>query len=220
MPSRLQTLNDKRPIMNTPTPWGAAQHIEHVADGIDIVSTASHGGIMLDPNRVAAMPAYMSNASHAGPSAYEEDHDWCMPVLIFENEFRTYYTKTKHPDIAAVFTSAKASLRNWRPAVYEQFYGGALKPEESYTRAKKQFYEENKNNWIAVAAWGDWHKDVPAGMVAAAARLGCDAEKRSSKEWRFFLIPASEYSPRPSDTTPRFAFVINLEKHKEIRPIA
>jgi len=162
----------------------------------------------------------MSNASHAGPSAYEEDHDWCMPVLIFENEFRTYYTKTKHPDIAAVFTSAKASLRNWRPAVYEQFYGGALKPEESYTRAKKQFYEENKNNWIAVAAWGDWHKDVPAGMVAAAARLGCDAEKRSSKERRFFLIPASEYSPRPSDTTPRFAFVINLEKHKEIRPIA
>ncbi|MGO9233739.1 MAG: DUF7007 domain-containing protein [Methylocella sp.] len=220
MPSRLQTLNDKRPIMNTPTPWGAAQHIEHVADGIDIVSTASHGGIMLDPNRVAAMPAYMSNASHAGPSAYEEDHDWCMPVLIFENEVRTYYTKTKHPDIAAVFTSAKASLRNWRPAVYEQFYGVALKPEESYTGAKKQFYEENKNNWIAVAAWGDWHKDVPAGMVAAAARLGCDAEKRSSKERRFFLIPASEYSPRPSDTTPRFAFVINLEKHKEIRPIA
>jgi uncharacterized protein DUF7007 len=207
--------------MNTPTPWGPAQHVEHVADGIDIVSTASHGGILLDPNRVAAMPAYMSNASHAGPSAYEEDCDWCMPVLIFENEFRAYYARTKHPDdIAAVFTSAKASLRNWRPAVYEQFYGVALKPEESYTRAKEQFYEENKNNWIAVAAWGDWHKDVPAGMVAAAARLGCDADKRPSKERRFFLIPASEYAPGPSDKAPRFAFVINLEKHKEIPPIS
>ena len=123
--------------MNTPTPWGVAQHIEHVADGIDIVSTASHGGIMLDPSRVAAMPAYMSNASHAGPSAYEEDCDWCMPVLIFENEFRAYYTRTKRPDIGAVFTSAKASLRNWRPAIYEQFYGVALKPEESYSNSRQ-----------------------------------------------------------------------------------
>jgi hypothetical protein len=220
MPSGLQTLNDKRLIMNTPTPWGAAQHIEHVADGIDIVSTASHGGILLDPSRVAAMPAYMSNASHAGPSAYEEDHDWCMPVLIFENEFRTYYARTKRPDIAAVLSSAKAALRNWRPAVYEQFYGVALKPGESYTRAKEQFYEENKGSWIAIAAWGDWHKDVPAGMVAACALLGCYAETRSSKERRFFLIPASEYSLGPSDKAPRFAFVINLEKHKEIRPIS
>ena len=85
---------------------------------------------MLDPSRIAAMPAYMSNASHAGPSAYEEDCDWCMPVLIFENEFLAYYTRTKHPDIGAVFTSAEASLRNWRPAIYEQFYGVALKPED------------------------------------------------------------------------------------------
>jgi len=205
--------------MNTPTPWGAAQHIEHVADGIDIVSTASHGGIVLDPSRVAAMPAYMSNASHAGPSAYEEDCDWCMPVLIFENEFRTYYTRTKRPDITTIFTSAKASLRNWHPAVYEQFYGVALKPEESYTRAKEQFYEDNKNNWIAVTAWGDWHKDVPAGMVAVRARLGCD-ERNSSGNARFFLIPASEYSPAPSDKGPHFAFVINPEKHKEIPPIS
>jgi hypothetical protein len=57
-------------------------------------------------------------------------------------------------------------------------------------------------------------------MVAAAARLGCDADKRPSKERRFFLIPASEYAPGPSDKAPRFAFVINLEKHKEIPPIS
>jgi hypothetical protein len=49
------------------TPWGFAQHTERVADGIDIVSTASHGGIMLDPSRIAAMPAYMSNASACPP---------------------------------------------------------------------------------------------------------------------------------------------------------
>jgi hypothetical protein len=142
-----------------------------------------------------------------------------MPVLIFENEFRTYYTRTKRPDITTIFTSAKASLRNWHPAVYEQFYGVALKPEESYTRAKEQFYEDNKNNWIAVTAWGDWHKDVPAGMVAVRARLGCD-ERNSSGNARFFLIPASEYSPAPSDKGPHFAFVINPEKHKEIPPIS
>jgi hypothetical protein len=195
-------------------PWGFAQHTERVADGIDIVSTASHGGIILDPSRVAAMPAYMSNASHAGPSAYEEDCDWCMPVLIFENEFRAYYTRTTHPDIAAVFTSAKASLRNWRPAVYEQFYGVALKPEESYTRAKEQFARDNQDNWVAIIAWGDWHPDVPAGMVAVTARLGKDRARQG--DTRYFLIPTPEYSAYTSSARQPFGFVIDLNHHTEI----
>ena len=201
------------------TPWGFAQHTENVADGITIVHTAGHGGIILDPARTAAMPAYMASASHAGRSAYEEDCDWCMPVLIFEAEFRAYYQNTGQPDADAVFNSAKTCLRNWHPDVYERFYSVTLDPRESYTRAKKHFDEENKDNWVTTAAWGDWHPNVPAGMVAVCARLGRDERTRCGKE-RFFLIPASEYSARDPGNKPRFAFVIDPAKHTEIPAIS
>ena len=201
------------------TPWGFAQQTENVAPGITIVHTAGHGGIILVPDRAAAMPAYMASASFTGPSSYEEDCDWCMPVLVFEAEFRAYYQRQQHPDPNAVFESARKCLCNWHPDVYEKFYGGALAPEESYIRAKAHFYEANRSNWVAIAAFGDWHPAVPEGMVAVCARLGHDHEKRRGEE-RFFLVPASEYSLRHSTESPRFAFVIDPQKHREIEPVS
>ena len=51
---------------------------------------------------------------------------------------------------------------------------------------------------------------------------GLDAMPKNApaKNRRFFLIPASEYSLGAPDKAPRFAFVINPEKHKEIPPIS
>ena len=41
----------------TRTPWGEAQHVTHIQEGVWFASTASHGGIKLDRKRNAKIPA-------------------------------------------------------------------------------------------------------------------------------------------------------------------
>jgi hypothetical protein len=199
------------------TPWGDAQTIDAVGDGILDVTTASHGGIILDEKSTAAMPACMRSASFAGPSAYEEDCDWCMPALVFEQKFRAFYEGQRRSNIDAIFTRAKDMLRNCLPEVYEAFYSVTLKPGESSKRDEQQFYERNKNNWLTIAAYGDWHASVPKGMVAVAATIG--GRRRAAGPERYFLIPASEYAAYPGDPKHRFAFVIDPSRFTEIRPL-
>jgi hypothetical protein len=128
------------------TPWGIAQIIEEVAEGILGVSTASHGGIILDETRTAAMPDYMKSSTFTRtPSAYEEDCDWCMPALVFESEFREFYARTKHPDVEFIFEAAKKTLRHCHPAAYEKYYGITLLPGESQARDRDIFLTENAN---------------------------------------------------------------------------
>lgn len=199
------------------TPWGESQTIETVADGILSVTTASHGGFLLDKRRTAAMPAYMTMTTWTGNySAYEEDCDWCMPVLVFEPEFRTYYQQRAEgrDRLESIFKSAKDTLRHWHPDTYENFFNTILKPGESHVRDKKQFYRDNENNWIAAAAWGDWKDGVPKGMIAVRARIGVPGKPGPSKE-RYFLIPAAEYGEKASP----FGFVVDLSRHQEIPPV-
>jgi hypothetical protein len=70
--------------MTTPTPWGPAQTIKEIADGITECSTASHGGILISAERHAAMPECLRCLKPwAGTLAYEEDFDWALVVLAF-----------------------------------------------------------------------------------------------------------------------------------------
>lgn len=130
--------------MDIETPWGKSQTIDLVAEGILIVTTASHGGILLSPDRAAAMPGYMKRPLFAELFApYEEDCDWCMPVLIFEAEFRAYYAAQSINADDAI-RDAQTTFRHWHPDAYETFHGVTLKPGESYIRDKQRFYAENK----------------------------------------------------------------------------
>lgn len=65
------------------TIWGPSQHCKTVADGIQQVSTASHGGYKLDAIRNALVPAYMRQAG----GWYEEDCDWAIVAVIFPAAF-------------------------------------------------------------------------------------------------------------------------------------
>jgi hypothetical protein len=197
------------------TPWGLAQTIKTVAPGIQLVTTSSHGGYLLDPARSAAMPAYMAGKKFTeGRSAYEEDCDWCMPALVFEPEFRAFLTKTGSPDVETVFKSAKETLRHWLPDAYEIFYGVTLQPGESRERDQQKFNIDNKANWITTAAWGDWKNGVPKGMVGVCTRLGGRSSANSSAE-RYFLVPADEYR---GGALP-FGFVIDPDRHAESPPL-
>ena len=72
----------------TYSPWGAIQSREQVADGIESISTASHGGYWLSRERRASFVARFPDFTpFAGLPWFEEDCDWAAVVLAFPIAF-------------------------------------------------------------------------------------------------------------------------------------
>lgn len=72
------------------TPWGQASSVNFIADGVISVSTGSHGGFFLSPERNRQVPACFRLLSFKGLGKdgwYEEDSDWCMVALTFPDLF-------------------------------------------------------------------------------------------------------------------------------------
>jgi hypothetical protein len=69
--------------MRLSTPWGAAQTIKTLAPGILLVSTASHGGLMLDSAALLALPEHLRTAgeTYGDWRCFEED---CVCGLVYE----------------------------------------------------------------------------------------------------------------------------------------
>jgi len=67
---------------NDQTPWGRAQQITTWADGIQFISTASHGGFYLSPTRYWELvdrkgtpKLFVGNSEQLGGYWFEEDCD-------------------------------------------------------------------------------------------------------------------------------------------------
>ena len=80
------------PTYGGPSPWGRIQHLAMIAPGVWKVSTASHGGIWLSPDRLALVPAdyraYAERWAHGwGPGWFEEDVAACAVVATFPELF-------------------------------------------------------------------------------------------------------------------------------------
>lgn len=123
------------------TPWGISQSHHRIADGINSYSTASHGGIELSEERLAAMPAALREfLPFAGLRGwYEEDVDWSIVALAFPEAFdaKTVY--------AAVSTA-------------EGFRNKA--PSDGYNRSWKLVLE-----WLDSAA-GEPVRDISSRWIA------------------------------------------------------
>jgi hypothetical protein len=71
------------------TPWGESQHADQIAEGIVFYSTASHGGILLSPERRNEMPVKFRNEpTWAGGNWYEEDCDVSLVIYCFSQYFK------------------------------------------------------------------------------------------------------------------------------------
>lgn len=71
------------------TPWGPAQHVERLADGIYLISTAGHGGIWLSMPRIEQLheavgdyKTWLDRESGRG-GWFEEDCDMLLPLVVF-----------------------------------------------------------------------------------------------------------------------------------------
>ena len=110
------------------TPWGKADNIEILAEGIIQVGTPSHGGVKLDRKRNAQVPSYMRRKG----GWYEEDCDWAIVATVFPDAFKL--DRENDPEFDRI---VKNTLKNWQPYGYEQFYGVVLKEGESILKDEK-----------------------------------------------------------------------------------
>ena len=71
----------------TTTPWGKPDTQTVIADGIIAVTTPSHGGIWLSPERLAEMPKHLRKCSFTRDNWFEEDAAWCAVALAWPEFF-------------------------------------------------------------------------------------------------------------------------------------
>lgn len=180
-----------RSLVGVYSPWGTVDWDTPIADGINSVSTPSHGGIKLDRKRNAQIPVSMRRKG----GWYEEDCDWAIPAMVFKSEFKPEQVE-----------SAAGTLKNWFPAFYTELTGQEVPTEDSITLREEKFYRDHINDYVATAAWGDWHPTVPKGMVGVHAVLGgrTPSGQYHSDNHKWFLVPDHLYSARG------FGFVCDL----------
>lgn len=187
------------------TPWGIADYAKTLCEGIGVVSTPSHGGIKLSPERNLRVPAPL----RAENGWYEEDCQWAVPFYFFAEELRAAGARG--------VDQAESTLKNWFHKEFTAATGIAVKPEESSGLREEIFYAEHFNDWLTIAAWGDWQPGVPKGMVGVCAILGGRSrtallKDRSPERW--FLVPEAEYATRCSNAGG--SFVIDPARHQEV----
>lgn len=109
------------PMVSSPTPWGYADEVDEVAEGIWFVSTMTHGGFWLDAQRNALVPAEIKAETYwqRGEAGwYEEDCDWAIVCLIFRPEFEVWTQRLgKNRDRSnteAQLAQAEATFEWWR----------------------------------------------------------------------------------------------------------
>ena len=170
------------------SPWGKIQTSKVIADGIEKVSTSSHGGFKLNRKRNAGVHPLWRRAG----GWYEEDCEWAIVVLTYPILF------------PQAVPGAVITAKDWFPYEYEGIYNTLVGEEESSVKRLDNFNKANANNWIVTAAYGPWKENVPQGMVGVVATLGGKPEGAK----RFFLVPKVDY------TYPNF--IVDLNRYQEV----
>jgi len=175
------------------SPWGQIQWLEHMAVGIDGVSTASHGGIKLSAERNDAMPKEFRQSG----GWYEEDCEAALPMLFFADDLR--YDDKRKADLIGV-------VKRWFPDEYEAVTGEIIPPGESHTKDERTFEREHANDMVAYLA-------IPNGegtMRVSASRGGRRAWSLGADTY-IYNVPAEEYEQRS-----QFGFVVDESRYEPV----
>jgi hypothetical protein len=185
--------------MGKRTPWGTSDHEKTYAPGIVFYGTPGHGGFHCD----RARNALVHEAWRKPGGWYEEDCEWVIVALTFPEAFP-----------AETVEHARAQAKNERPDGYTAVTGTALSLEESAELRSRAWYAAHENDYVATAAWGDWHASVPDGLVAVLAVRGVTKRGCHGEDEAYFLVPAAEY-----DTRDRHGFVVDEARHERCAPV-
>ena len=78
--------NSAKPRKGSMTRWGRAEEAAVYAPGIVWVTTPSHGGFWISPERLAKMPERLRALSVSRDCWFEEDCAWCAVPLAFPED--------------------------------------------------------------------------------------------------------------------------------------
>jgi hypothetical protein len=164
--------------------------------------TPGHAWLYLSPVELARMPEIARRPS------YEEDIEWAIAVLALPElaEKENLFGGGKE----ATLQLARQHCCDYYPDIFEELTREKATPENSRTRAEAKFNQDHANEWVVIAAYGDWKEGVPKGFVLGEATLG---GKRKNVSARSFLIPEERYSERNL-----FGYVVQSED-KEVSKV-
>jgi hypothetical protein len=175
------------------SPWGLVQTLTTYAPGIVSVTTAEHGGFILDAAANAAIPDGLRNPD----ATYEEDGEWAKVAFALP----AHFTVLEQRD-------ADRILRNAEPDLYTAYTGHVIPLEESQTLRLRAFLAEHAGRFLSCSA-----RRIDDDFVAVSAAVGGRLTRGDGRlpPQRTFRVPAHEYSAKTE-----FAFVIDPMRHPEI----
>jgi hypothetical protein len=195
------------------SPWDQVQTCERLADGVFWVTTAGHGGLMVDAATATeelSAPARQHGMKWGRFICYEEDCACSIPFFERPDWFaalkRRELTKT---DTASVLKSVK----DWEWRYYEARTRQILQPGESYQKDAFTFEQDHAADLIVVSATSgnSWEPPLPAGMVKVVAVKGGRNKHGGYTGELEFLVPADEYKARGPH-----GFIVDPARHQEI----
>ncbi|NTF91570.1 hypothetical protein G6L46_30860 [Agrobacterium rhizogenes] len=157
------------------TPWGPSQ-------------LAGHGGFHLSAERNARVLPMLRQSS----PWYEEDAEWAIVALTFQDLFTAYERK-----------SADETIRNSWPSAWETIHGRELAPGQSWTKDREAFERKHAGDWIVISAiFSSHHADMTEVIATRGGRRDGPVQEMR------FLVPSAEYAARGC-----FGFVIDPDRH-------
>ena len=98
--------------IGSPTPWGRADWVSKLADGVYQVGTPAHGGLYMLPSAVAAIPDDVGAAFMHGGTWAEEDCEAAIALAILHHRGKVATEKLGMPAIA-VYKQALRTARQF-----------------------------------------------------------------------------------------------------------
>jgi hypothetical protein len=185
------------------TPWGRADHVYKLGEGIYSASTSSHGGMHLAPAINALIPKYM----RADNGWYEEDCQQAIPPFVLGCKY--FDCQRTHQFIEE--GEAEQTVKVWYWKEWERYTGKILQPGESSLKDEAEYLEAHAQDWLVISALGacSYH-NIPDGFIKAWATIGGSRSPHSIQ--KAFLIPKEEYEKR----TPMLYFLVDPSKYQEV----
>ena len=103
------------------SPWGAVQHCEKLIAGVFLVSTASHGGVMVRPNAASFLSRdALRYGAFRENSFYCFEEDCCEPIVLRELlDKNLWQLPDRISDRAGYEDSINRSLQQWQPEYWD-----------------------------------------------------------------------------------------------------
>lgn len=96
--------------------WGEVQWSTVLAPGIVLVSTASHGGVVLDAQHVVRVPREIE-PYQGFRNSWEQDSDVAVPMALFAEEIEAHTARGGKAGETRAFSAelARDFLRDYKP---------------------------------------------------------------------------------------------------------